>query len=152
MGKSGGSCSCGNVKLDICAAPLFRILCHCTICQQFNDAPFADIVIYNASSISGPEPGTVKYDTYKPPPNVQRGVCTKCGNPSIEQFKLPFLPGLTMIPASIHDNQTALPEPVAHTFYDRRIEDVDDSLPKHKGFISSQLAFGRYLLAATRAR
>lgn len=35
---------------------------------------------------------------------------------------------------------------------DRRIEDADDSLPKHKEFISSQLAFGKYLLAAKRGK
>ena len=152
MEKTGGRCSCGHVKFDIRKAPLFRMLCHCTICQQFNDAPFADIVIYDAASVSRPEPGSVRYDTYTPPPNVQRGVCTECGEPAIEQFKLPLLPGLTLVPAAAHIDQTGLPEPLAHVFYDRRVEDADDSLPKHRGYISSQLAFGKYLLAAKRKK
>lgn len=152
MQKSRASCSCGHVTFEIGSAPLFRMLCHCTICQRFNDAPFADIVIYDATSITGPKPGSVRYDTYKPPPNVQRGVCTECGKPAIEQFKLPWFADLTMIPASVHVDQTSLPEPMAHVFYHRRVEDADDALPKYNGFLSSQLAFGKYLLAAKRGK
>jgi hypothetical protein len=110
------------------------------------------MVIYDAASITGLEPGLVRYDTYKPPPNVQRGVCIECGKPAIEQFKLPLLPGLTMVPAAVHVDQTGLPKPVAHIFYEHRIEDADDTLPKHNGFLSSQLAFGKYLLGAKRGK
>ena len=152
MEKDKGSCECGHVTFDITGSPLFRMLCHCTICQQFNDAPFSDIVIYDAASVGEPAAGSVRYSTYKPPPNVQRGVCAQCGKPAIEQFRMPLLPGLTMVPSSVHTNPSKLPAPVAHVFYHRRVADAGDTLPKHEGFLSSQLAFGKYLLAAKRRK
>lgn len=142
------SCSCGNAAFNVMGPPLFRILCHCTICQRFNDAPFADVVVYDAASVAKPAPGTVTFDTYKPPPNVQRGKCTRCGKPAVELFEAPLLPKLTIVPSSVHNADAEQPEPIAHIFYDKRVADAHDSLPKHSGFLASQLAFGRYLLSA----
>ena len=142
------ACPCGHAAFTVVGPPLFRIVCHCTICQRFNDAPFADVLIYDAAKVAAPAAGTVDFDTYKPPPNVQRGKCAQCGKPAIEQFRAPLFPALTMVPAAVHAAGSALPDPVAHIFYDTRVADVADSLPKHRGFLPSQLAFGRHLLAA----
>lgn len=144
------SCPCGYAAFEIHGEPLFRMLCHCTICQRFNDAPFADVVVYAARAVGDPAAGAVSYDTYKPPPNVQRGKCAQCGKPAIEKFAAPLLPKLTMVPASVHGAGAALPAPVAHFFYETRTADADDTLPKHSGFLRSQLAFGRYLLRGRR--
>jgi hypothetical protein len=38
-----------------------------------------------------------------------------------------------------------LPEAKAHFFYEKRIEDADDEIPKRQGFISSQLTFFKNL-------
>ncbi len=142
------SCSCGAVAFDVVGHPLFRILCHCTICQHFNDAPFADVVVYDAASITDPEARTVSFETYKPPPNVQRGKCTKCGGAAIEKFVAPLFPKLTIVPASVHSSSVVLPDPVAHIFYKTRLADATDALPKHHGAVSSQVAFGRHLFRA----
>ena len=152
MSADSCACSCGNVIFETRDAPLFRILCHCTICQRFNDAPFADVVVYTASDVTAPAEGTVDYSTWKPPPNVQRGKCAQCGMPAIEQFTAPLFPKLTMVPAAMHGPGAELPEPVAHVFYDKRIEDADDSLPKKRGFLSSQLSFMRLLYSARASR
>lgn len=40
------SSSCGKSKLDVVREPLFRMLCHCTLCQKFNPVPLADIAIF----------------------------------------------------------------------------------------------------------
>jgi len=152
MTQNNGECSCGHVAFSIQGAPLFRILCHCTICQRFNDAPFADVVVYSAASVGEPGADTVSYDTYKPPPNVQRGKCAKCGKPAIEKFAAPLFPKLTIVPTAVHKSAAELPEPVAHLFYDKRVADVTDELPKHQGLLASQLSFGRYLLAARKSK
>ena len=141
-------CSCGIATFSIVGPPLFRILCHCTICQRFNNADYADVVVYDAASVQLPPPGTVNFDTYKPPPNVQRGKCASCDKPAIELFKVPLFPKLTIVPFSVHGQNAQLPSPCAHIFYDKRVADMTDKWPKHRGFVSSQLAFGKYLLSA----
>ena len=143
------ACSCGNVAFEVAGSPLFRILCHCTICQRFNAAPFADVVVYQASRVNEPSEGTVSFNTYKPPPNVQRGNCKKCGDAAIEKFVTPFFPKLTIVPKSMHGSTAVLPDPVAHMFYDKRLADVNDALPKRKGLLASQLLFGKCLLQAS---
>lgn len=141
-------CPCGHTRFELVGRPLFRILCHCTICQRFNAAPFADVVVYDAAAVRPPTAGSVSFQAYKPPPNVQRGKCAQCGTPAIEVFAAPLFPKLTMVPTQVHARLDVLPVPVCHMFYDKRVADVADALPKHAGFLASQGSFMRHLLAA----
>ena len=50
-----------------------------------------------------------------------------------------------MVPADMFADSVQLPEPKAHMFYEKRVNDADDDLPKHHGFMSSQWAFFWYL-------
>ncbi len=145
------TCFCGAASFQTVGAPLFRIFCHCTICQKFNQAPFADVLVYRAEDVALPQAGAVSFDTCKPPPNVQRGKCATCGQPAIEVFAAPFLPKLTMVPRSMLRSDAELPSPVAHIFYDKRVSDAEDKQPKHQGYIRSQLAFLKYYWIARRA-
>ena len=144
------TCSCGATRFQTVGAPLFRIFCHCTICQQFNNAPFADILVHRAADVALPPATAVSFDTYKPPPNVQRGRCATCGQPAIVVFAAPVLPRLVTILRPMFGSDAELPAPVAHLFYDRRVSDVDDPYPKHKGYFRSQIAFLQYLRWARR--
>ena len=139
-------CECGNVGLAITGNPIFRVYCHCQICQRFNNAAFADIVVYNAEQVSVFSPEGVKFESFKKPPNIQRGKCTKCHMPVIEKLAAPVIPKLSFVPVSAHRSTDSLPQSIAHLFYERRISDSDDALPKYKGYISSQIAFARSLL------
>ncbi|MEQ8232108.1 MAG: GFA family protein [Gammaproteobacteria bacterium] len=152
MDRQHCACGCGHVTFDVTTAPLFRFFCHCTICQRFNGAPYADVVVYAADSVTPAAPGTVAFATYRPPPNVQRGKCARCGAPAMERLALPLMPKLTMVPAPMHATAARLPEPRAHVFYETRLADSDDELPKHRGYLASQLAFTRWLLAAKLGR
>lgn len=55
-------------------------------------------------------------------------------------FKLAF------IPTSNFESQDLMPAPHMHIFYERRVKDALDNLPKHSGYFSSQLAIGRMLM------
>lgn len=121
------------------------MLCHCTICQKFNQASHADVLVFNTRDITTPCSDYVAFETYKAPPNVNRGSCVNCGQAAIEVFDFPLMPKLTMVPAAMFAADADLPAPDAHMFYDKRIDDVDVELPKHRGFIRSQLAFFKHL-------
>jgi len=138
-------CSCGHTKFKVIGEPKLRMICHCTICQKFNGVPHADILVYKTAQVKAPAEGVVNFETYKPPPNVQRGKCAQCGQAAIEVFAMPLFPKLTMIPADMFLDTVQLPAPKAHMFYDKRLADAADDLPKRNGFVSSQLAFFKYL-------
>lgn len=46
-----------------------------------------------------------------------------------------------MVPRYILPADADLPEPTAHFFYETRVADIDDDLPRHEGFLASQRAF-----------
>lgn len=145
-------CECGSVVFSATGPALFRVLCHCTICQTFNNAAMADVVVFRAASIKLPAESLVDYDTYKPPPNVQRGKCRACQKPAVELFRAPLFPQLVMVPSeNIHDDSLK-PAPAMHLFYQHRQREHDDQWPKYNGFVGSQLAFGKQLLGAMLRR
>ena len=144
------ACACGATDFQTVGEPLFRILCHCTICQRYIGAPFADVLVFRAEDVSLPPPDAVHFDTYKPPPNVKRGKCVTCAQPAIEVFIVPVLPKLVMVPTPMLSAGAEVPAPIAHIFYDKRLSDATDAYPKHRGLLRSQLAYMKYLRSAMR--
>ncbi len=140
------ACPCGATTYTASGTPLFRLICHCSICQRFNDAAFADVAVFRAKDVDEPAAPSVHYGTWRPPPNVQRGSCVRCGAPAIELFRAPLLPRLTMVPVQNVAAKETLPEPSAHIFYESRVCDVEDELPKYNGYWGSQLLFMRLLM------
>ena len=139
-------CPCGAVVFSATREPLLRVICHCTLCQQFNAADHADVIVYRRRSVLEPPAGKVEFTTLRAPPNVARGVCTACRTPAIEVFDPPLMPGLIMVPRAMFAHGTALPQPELHIFYGSRRADHADELPKVSGYFASQTAFARRVL------
>jgi len=144
------ACDCGATSFYSDGEPLFRIICHCTICQKFNSASFGDVLVFRAEDVTLPPPDIVNFEKYKPPPNVQRGKCAACGQPALEVLAAPVLPKLVMVPRAMLTLDAQVPAPIAHMFYDKRVSDAPDTYPKHRGFVRSQLAFLHYVRVAER--
>ena len=144
------TCSCGATSYRTLGMPLFRFFCHCTLCQRFNDAPFADIVVFRAEDVVLPSPGSVIFDTYRPPPNVQRGKCATCGQPAVSVFATRFLPRLVTVPRPMFTSDAELPSPMGHGFYDTRVSDAKDSLPKYEGYFRNLFVFLKHVWLARR--
>ena len=146
------ACACSATNFTVHERPLFRLICHCTICQRFNDAAYADVAVFRAKDVDTPPESSVRYERMRRPPNVQRGSCASCGAPAIELFHSPLMPKLTMVPVQNVGEIAILPEPGAHIFYESRVSDVTDSLPKVEGYWRSQLLFGRMLMKSLAGR
>ena len=125
-----------------------RLYCHCTICQEFNQAPFGDVSMVLSRDVRFNDHEKVDFKKYKSPPAVDRGKCRSCHKPVIEFLKIPLMPELTIIPSYTIAESELLPEPLGHVFYDTRVADIDDKLPKYSGAARSQLASMRKLLPA----
>lgn len=148
---SNGSCECQQSKFVVDAKPLMRAICHCTICQEFNDAPFGDIVIVKRSGIDLDSNHKVEFKSYASPPIVKRGKCTECGKPAIEFFRIPPFPDCAIIPTANLADSSNVPDAQMHVFYNRRVNDADDQLPKYNGYLPSQTAFFMQLIRGSFA-
>lgn len=144
--ESKQHCQCGSTKFTLKAQPLTRVFCHCTICQEFNDAAFGDVTIFLSKDVEIADVDSIDFRTYKAPPAVQRGKCKTCHKPTIELFNMPLMPALTLIPSQQITDSEFLPEPVNHIFYHSRVADITDALPKYSGYMPSQLALSKVLL------
>lgn len=133
------SCECGANTFTVKARPLLRTFCHCTICQAFNQAPYADICMLMARDVELPDNHSVDFQTYRKPPAVQRGKCQSCDKPTLEYLRMGPFPDFAIVPVGTFPAAAALPEPALHMFYNRRVADADDDLPKYNGYWPSQL-------------
>ncbi|MEM7764150.1 MAG: hypothetical protein AAF290_08705 [Pseudomonadota bacterium] len=144
-------CACDEVAFSATDAPLFRVLCHCTICQRFNREDFADILVYRAGDVRSPPNSVIAFKHYKRWFGVARGRCHQCEAPTIERFSAPLFPPLIMVPTVRAVNLSA-PAPIGHLFYEHCKQEAADDLPKYTGFFGSQLAFMRALRQQLRER
>ncbi|WP_201575183.1 GFA family protein [Psychrobacter sp. H8-1] len=148
-----GSCSCFSNTYMINNTPIGRFICHCSICQEFTGQAYNDVTILLKPDVSQLNLIRTKFRRWKLPPNISRGLCTRCNKPSIE---MALGGSLILVPTTNYPDIAALPEPTMHLFYNRRASDMDDDLPKYNGFVQSQamivkaLAQGLYKRVAKR--
>ena len=140
------SCPCGETKISFSGDPLLRVHCHCRICQAVYDAPFADFVIMRSQQITKPLDPAIQFRKHRSPPAVNRGVCRSCNRPVVAFLPLAPFFGMSFVPTANLPAGARSLEPCMRTFYDRRIEDVHDSLPKVRGYWASQWAVSRRFL------
>ncbi len=130
-----GSCSCYSNTYTINNAPVGRFICHCTICQEYTGQNYNDVTILLKSDVSELDIAKTRFQRWKLPPNISRGLCKRCNKPSIE---MAIGGALMLVPTDNYPDINALPKPSMHIFYDSRVEDIKDNLPKYKGFAQSQ--------------
>ncbi|MDI1445980.1 GFA family protein [Polyangium sp. 6x1] len=143
------ACECGVCQFEVGAAPAVRFFCHCTICQAYNGKPFADVTVLRARYVEVNDRSQIAFKKYRLPPNIDRGLCKNCGKPAIEfggfgSAKLAFIPSINF------KRQELLPPPSMHIFYHRRLSDAADDLPKHSGYLGSQMAVGGRIMRLFR--
>jgi len=146
MGSDICRCSCGHIEFHVKEQPLIRIYCHCNICQSFNKADFADVLIYDNKAITEPAEGMVAYKSYKDKSPILRGKCPHCDNPILEKT----ISGgkFWIIPRSAFKDKDDFPTPVAHMFYETRRADIDDDIAKYKSGIFGNLMVARHVILA----
>ena len=132
-------CSCGEVVVELKAQSLVRLLCHCTICQAVHQRAYSDDIILLSSDVFINKPSAVIYKSNTKVFPLKRGECEQCKSPIISfSSVMPFLT-LAVIPVYYLAPQTPLPQPSAHVFYHRAVNQMNDNLPKYNGYFVSQL-------------
>jgi len=139
-------CPCGANQFSAQGEPIVRFFCHCTICRDKYKAPFADVTLFKLSAVTLPEQATT-YGKYKRFAAIDRGICDACHNPVMAKIGA-GKNGYAFISTQNFVNPEALPACALHVFYGTRAADIDDELPKHNSWLSSQWAFLKLLRAA----
>ena len=124
-------CDCGSVELSMQGAPRVHAFCHCEDCRNLLDVPYHSVTAWEGPNLDiarGAE-HTVEYR--HPTLAMTRVFCKHCGetlyNTNAMGWKL-----VSQLLISKRNNGE-LPEAFrsnSHFFYDRRIIDIDDQIPK----------------------
>ena len=124
-------CACGAVQLKMTGKPRVTAFCHCEDCRDLLDVPYHSITAWNPEDVevtSGAEhTGVFQH----PSLDMTRVFCKQCGeslyNTNAMNWKL-----VSQLLIS-KCNGGELPEELrsnAHFFYDSRIVDINDQIPK----------------------
>jgi hypothetical protein len=146
------ACPCGASRFAVHGDPIGRFFCHCTICQKVYGKPFADVTYFHATAValSGNQP--VAFRRHRPPPALRRGICAKCDNPVVSLLGFPRSLALAFVPSQNFPEAAELPPAGAHIFYDRRVSDAVDDVPKFSGYWPSQARVTWSILAGLFGR
>jgi hypothetical protein len=135
--KQTCACLCGASRFAVSGEPIGRFFCHCTICQTVCRKPFADATYFWARSIRLPEGHNIQFRRYRSPPALNRGICPRCDNPAVAFISVGPL-SVFFVQSQNFQKPAELPPPDRHIFYERRVADVPDAIPKISGYWSSE--------------
>mmetsp|Transcript_45549 Transcript_45549/g.138427 ORF Transcript_45549/g.138427 Transcript_45549/m.138427 type:complete len:169 (+) Transcript_45549:72-578(+) len=130
-----GSCYCGKVDVKVTGKPISVSICHCTICQRLNGAPFGIQSLHRAQNISiNRDPDDLwSIQTSK---HVVRYRCKDCGSPvfaTLGRGKTYAVPRTILFQDKYKPGEDVDYRPTHHMYYASRIIDVDDEIPKYIG-------------------
>ena len=140
-----GSCDCGTFSFVARKAPRARFACHCLFCQDFTGEASSDVSVLLGYQIEMKGTANLIHKKYRLPPNLNRTRGAKCGKPTMETMgagplKLVFIPSKNFV------EQDRLPPVRRHVFYNRRVADVADNLPKYSHYWPSQFAISKTII------
>jgi len=126
-------------------APAARFVCHCLYCQDFTGEAYSDVSVLMAHRIEMRGTADLIHKKYRSPPNLDRSRWARCGRPAMETMGARPLK-LVFVPSKRFVEQDLLPPVRLHVFYDRRVAEVADDLPKCAHYWPSQFAIMKTIL------
>ena len=118
-----GGCYCGAVKVEVEGDPVFTSYCHCHSCRTWHSAPIAALSAWPADAVTvkGEVVQSRHYD------ESERTACARCGG-SVLTGK-PGLGWRVVYPMTLANTDFKY-TPAMHIFYEERVMDINDGLPK----------------------
>lgn len=125
-------CDCRAVELCITGQPIVHAYCHCVDCRELLNVPYHAVTAWNSKDVTI-QNGSSKVVEYQHPElDMKRVFCADCGevlfNTNImgwrvvSQWLIAKCNGEKLPPELCSDK---------HFFYEQRVVDIDDELPKY---------------------
>ena len=125
------ACDCGAVKLRLKGEPRVRGFCHCEDCRGLLKIPYHSVTAWEGDNCEVVEGFESLAEYRHPTKSMKRYFCTHCGETLFNSNAAGWRVVSQLLIRKNYDD--ALPENLRskmHFFYDRRIVDIDDELPK----------------------
>jgi hypothetical protein len=120
-----GSCYCGAVTVTVKGPPAAAGYCHCLECRKWHSAPINAFGIWSNDNVTIEGPTTTSTVSEV----SGRVSCSKCGG-CIANLK-PTMGMTAVYPMTLAGPEDTFKfEPAFHIFYEERVMDVSDGLPK----------------------
>lgn len=125
-------CTCGNVKVTLGNKPIVHANCHCDDCRELLNLPYHSVTAWDRSDVEI-ERGAEQLAVYQHPRlAMQKHYCSECGDVMFNTNIMDWRVVSQLLIARCNDG--GLPEELAsdkHFFYEQRVVDIDDDLPKY---------------------
>ena len=124
-------CDCNTVKLSMIGAPKVHAYCHCEDCRELLQVPYHSVLAWESDQVGVVQGEDKVIEFQHPKKRMKRIFCQQCGDVLYNTNAM----GWKLVSQLLYkkSNSDRLPESCrssAHFFYDRRIIDIDDALPK----------------------
>ena len=125
-------CDCGKVSATLEGNPRVRAHCHCEDCRDLLDVPFHSVTAWNRKQLEVTNGEELLSEYQHPTLKMKRIYCSNCGE---TLYNTNMLNWRVVSQHLIRKcNNDKLPDELqsdGHFFYERRIIDINDDLPKH---------------------
>jgi len=129
VSKLVGRCYCGGVSWEGIGEPAVTFYCHCSLCRRAGGAAFVGAAAFKPENVVFHGEANIK-EFLPAGSKVPRRYCKKCNSYIAEDARSVL--GVFALPIGLcQDKVPEIYTPKQHIFYDSRIVDVSDTLPKY---------------------
>ena len=125
-------CECGEVQVTLAGSPIVHATCHCTDCRELLDIPYHAVTAWKPEAVAVAR-GAEHITAYQHPRlSMQRHFCSHCGEVLFNTNGMDWRVVSQLLLAKCNDGE--LPAELRsdkHFFYEQRVVDVQDDLPKY---------------------
>lgn len=124
-------CDCRSVGLAMVGEPKVHAYCHCEDCREFLQVPYHSVLAWESGQVDVIKGEQEIVSFQHPNKKMKRVFCKHCGDVLYNTNAMGWKLVSQLMFRKCNDN--TLPETFAsnaHFFYDRRVIDIDDQLPK----------------------
>ena len=125
-------CDCGAVEVEMTGTPRVRAFCHCEDCRALLDVPYHSVTAWDPDQVNVTRGNGETVEYKHPTLDMTRVFCRHCGETVYNTNAMGWKLVSQLLIRKCNDGD--LPDELrsnAHFYYDRRIIDIDDPLPKN---------------------
>lgn len=124
-------CACDAVEVNMSGGPRVHAYCHCEDCRELLQVPYHSVLAWEAEQVQISKGSNEVVEFQHPSKRMKRIFCKHCGDVLYNTNAM----GWKIVSQLLYErcNSNQLPEDFssnAHFFYDRRVIDISDGLPK----------------------